>query len=83
MISIKENIKSCRNNMNQLLNQRNEITSEILRIEGAIRVFMDMEKAGISEIPLSKNPLETSEVIDALDVRAAGSEPKQTNDTSL
>ena len=77
MISVKENIKACRDNINQLMNQRNDITSEILRVEGALRVFVDMEKAGVSEISVTKNPLETSEVIDAVDVQVSGSEPKQ------
>ena len=83
MISVKENIKACRDNMNQLMNQRNDIASEILRVEGALRVFLDMEKAGVSEIPVTKNPLETSEVIDAVDVQASGSEPEQQNGTTL
>jgi hypothetical protein len=77
MISVNENIKACKDNINQLMNQRNDITSEILRIEGALRVFMDMEKAGVTEIPVSKNPLETTEVIDAVDVQASGPEPEQ------
>jgi len=77
MISVNENIKACKDNINQLMNQRNDITSEILRIEGALRVFTDMEKAGVTEIPVSKNPLETTEVIDAVDVQASGPEPEQ------
>ena len=77
MISVNENIKACKDNINQLMNQRNDITSEILRVEGALRVFMDMEKAGVTEIPVSKNPLETTEVIDAVDVQASGPEPEQ------
>jgi len=83
MISVKENIKACRDNMNQLVNQRNDISNEILRIEGALRVFLDMEKAGITDIPIKKNPLETSEVIDVVDVQARGSEPEQENDPTL
>ena len=83
MISVKENIKACRDNMNQLVNQRNDISNEILRVEGALRVFLDMEKAGVNEIPLTKNPLETSEVIDAVDVQASGSEPEQQNGPTL
>jgi len=77
MISVNENIKACKDNINQLMNQRNDITSEILRVEGALRVFTDMEKAGVTEIPVSKNPLETTEVIDAVDVQASGPEPEQ------
>lgn len=83
MISVQENIKACKNNINQLTNQRNEITNEILRAEGALRVFRDMEKAGIDQIPISKNPLETSEVIDEVDVQASGSEPNNSNGSTL
>ena len=83
MISVQENIKVCRDNINQLANQRNEITNEILRIEGALRVFRDMEKAGIDQIPISKNPLETSEVIDEVDVQVSGFEPNNSNGSAL
>jgi len=83
MISVQENIKACRDNINQLTNQRNEITNEILRAEGALRVFRDMEKAGIEQIPISKNPLETSEVIDGVDVQASGSEPNNSNGSTV
>lgn len=83
MISVKENIKACKNNMNQLVSQRNDINGEILRIEGALRVFLDMEKAGVNEIPLTKNPLETSEVIDGVDVQASGSKPEQQNGSTF
>lgn len=83
MISVQENIKACRNNINQLTNQRNEITNEILRVEGALRVFRDMEKAGIDQIPISKNPLETSEVIDEVDVQVSGSESNNSNGSTL
>ena len=83
MISVQENIKACRDNINQLTNQRNEITNEILRAEGALRVFRDMEKAGIDQIPISKNPLETSEVIDEVDVQVSGSESNNSNGSTL
>ena len=83
MISVQENIKACRDNINQLTNQRNEITNEILRVEGSLRVFRDMEKAGIDQIPISKNPLETTEVIDEVDVQASGSEPNNSNGSTL
>jgi len=83
MISVQENIKACRDNINQLTNQRNEITNEILRVEGSLRVFRDMEKAGIDQIPISKNPLETTEVIDEVDVQVSGSEPNNSNGSTL
>jgi hypothetical protein len=83
MISVQANIKACKENMNQLIAQRNEINNEILRLEGALRVFVDLEKTGVSDIPYNKNPLETTEVIDAVDVQAGGSEQEQQNGVSL
>lgn len=56
MISIDENIKMCQTNLQKLNEQRNDITSEMLRIEGSIRTLMDMKKMGVSII-------ETNEVL--------------------
>ena len=67
MISVKHNISIFKKNINDLHNQRNEITNEIMRLEGSLRVMVDMEKAGIVDIPIPKNPLETTEVIDTVD----------------
>ena len=57
MISIDENIKACQANLQKLNDQRNDITSEMLRIEGSIRTLMDMKRLGVSVI-------ETTEVLD-------------------
>ena len=80
MISVKHNIESFKRNINELTTQRNEISNEILRLEGALRVFVDMEKAGVVDIPVTKNPLETNEVIDSVDVQASGSTEEPKND---
>ena len=56
MISIDDNIKMCQTNLQKLAEQRNDITSEMLRIEGSIRTLMDMKKLGVSII-------ETNEVL--------------------
>lgn len=77
MISVKNNIEIFKKKINDLVVQRNEISNEILRVEGAIRVLMDMEKAGVSEISINKNPLETSEVIESGDVQISGPEQEQ------
>ena len=63
MISIEENIKSHEDNINKLIAQRNEITNEILRLDGALRVFTEMKKAGINVIE-TPDPLKSTEVID-------------------
>ena len=57
MISIEDNIKACHANLQKLADQRNDITSEMLRIEGSIRTLMDMKRLGVSVI-------ETTEVVD-------------------
>lgn len=69
MISIQANIKSCRDNINTLIAQRNEINNEILRLEGSIRILKNMEQAGVNEITINKNPLETTEVIESDNVQ--------------
>ncbi len=80
MISVKQNIYTFKNNINELVSQRNEITNEILRLEGSLRVMVDMERAGVTEIPIPKNPLEITEVIDTEDVQAGGPEPASKDD---
>jgi hypothetical protein len=73
MISVKHNISIFKKNITDLNIQRNEITNEIMRLEGSLRVMVDMEKAGIVDIPIPKNPLETTEVIDTVeDVQNTG-----------
>ena len=57
MISIDENITMCQTNLQKLMEQRNDITNEMLRLEGSIRTLMDMKKLGVSII-------ETNEVLD-------------------
>ena len=57
MISIDENITSCQMNIQKLTDQRNDITNEILRLEGSIRTLRDLKRLGVSII-------ETTEVLD-------------------
>ena len=72
MISIDENIKMCQANILKLNEQRNDITSEMLRVEGSLRTLMDMKKLGVSMI-------ETNEVLDVNAIVPTGSsgEPKK------
>ena len=76
MISVKRNIETFMKSINNLSKQKIEISNEILRLEGALRVLVDMDKVGVVDIPVSKNPLETNEVIDSVDVQAVGSTEK-------
>ena len=63
MISIENNIKIHEDNINKLIDQRNDINNEILRMEGSLRVFVEMKKAGITVIEMP-DPLKSTEVID-------------------
>ena len=63
MISVEDNIKACEENINKLITQRNDITNELLRLDGALRVFVDMKKAGVTNIE-TQDPLKSTEVID-------------------
>ena len=62
-VSVDENIKHIEETIKQLTAQRNEISSEILRAEGAYRVFLDMKKAGITTIE-ANDPINSQEIID-------------------
>ena len=80
MISVEHNIRIFKENLCELIKQRTEINNEILRLEGSIRVMTDMEKVGVVNIPIQKNPLETTEVIDTNDVQSGGPGTAQEND---
>jgi hypothetical protein len=62
-VSVDENIKQIEETIKQLAAQRNEISNEILRAEGAYRVFADMKKAGITTIE-ANDTINSQEVID-------------------
>lgn len=62
-ISVEENIKGLEENLKRLAIQRNDISSEILRMEGALRVFNDMKNNGVTNIEIN-DPINSEEVID-------------------
>jgi hypothetical protein len=62
-ISVEENIKGLEENLKRLVIQRNDISSEILRMEGALQVFNDMKKNGVTNIEIN-DPINSEEVID-------------------
>lgn len=76
MISIDENIKMCQTNLQKLAEQRNDITGEMLRLEGSIRTLMDMKKLGVSII-------ETTEVLDINGSVPSGPGPEPKKDPAL
>ena len=65
-ISVEENIKGIEENLKKLLIQRNDISSEILRMEGALQVFNDIKKNGVTSIEIN-DPINSEEVIDVIE----------------
>lgn len=62
-ISVEDNIKGLEENLKKLIIQRNDISSEILRMEGALQVFNDIKKNGVTNIEIN-DPINSEEVID-------------------
>lgn len=65
-ISVAENIKGLEESLKKLLVQRNDISSEILRMEGALQVFNDLKKNGVTNIEIN-DPINSEEVIDVVE----------------
>ena len=66
------NSLSIEDNINNLLNIKQQLEKEILKVEGSLKVYEEMKKMGILQIQLpSQQPkefeLENTEVIDADD----------------
>jgi len=53
-ISIEENIKVLNEQLEQLYNDKKHIENQILRMEGSKLVFEDLQKIGVTIIPLNK-----------------------------
>jgi hypothetical protein len=63
-ISIEDNIKDIEENIKKLIGQQNDIAKVVLRLEGALQVFNDMKKTGVTTIEVN-DPINSEEVIDA------------------
>ena len=66
-LSVSENIRVLEDNMKKLNEQIATIQQEIIRLDGSLRVFKSMSDLGIEQIPLPKDVVDNSEVIDTLD----------------
>ena len=53
-ISVEENIKVLNEQLEQLYNNKKNIENQILRMEGSKLVFEDLQKIGVTIIPLNK-----------------------------
>lgn len=65
MISVDQNIKIIKQNMTNLIRQKKQIQNEIIKLQGSLKVFIDLKKLGVEEIPVNNN-----EVIDHQDISA-------------
>lgn len=64
-LSVSENIINARNAIQKLNAQKTEIDREILRVEGSLRVFEQMQSVGIETIEIkNKFDLNITEVED-------------------
>ena len=66
-LSISENISITETNIKKLQEQIVAINTEIVRLEGGLRVFKNMQDLGIEQIPIPKDQVDNTEVIDTLD----------------
>lgn len=66
-LSVLENINIQKKNIENLIQQKNEIEKEILRLEGTLRVFTELKGLGVEIIQIKKEPdivIDNTEVID-------------------
>ena len=66
-LSVSENIRINEENIQKLLFQKQEIEKELLRLEGSLRVFKNLQQLNLETIDLNIKPdfeLENTEVID-------------------
>jgi hypothetical protein len=66
-LSVSENIALIESNTKKLHEQIVLINAEIIRLEGGLRVFKNMQDLGIEQIPIPKDQVDNTEVIDTLD----------------
>jgi hypothetical protein len=66
-LSVSENIKVLEDNARKLNDQIASIQQELVRIDGSLRVFKSLADLGIEQIPLPKDVVDNSEVIDSLE----------------
>lgn len=66
-LSVSENIKVLEDNMKKLNDQIGTIQQELIRLDGSLRVFKSLADLGIEQIPLPKDVIDNSEVIDDLE----------------
>ena len=65
-LSVSHNITKCEEQIKKLADQLTHINQEIIRLDGSLRVFKNLQELGIENIviPNSQNIVDNSEVID-------------------
>jgi len=66
-LSVSENIKVLEDNIKKLNDQIGTIQQELVRLDGSLRVFKSLSDLGIEQIPLPRDVVDNSEVMDTLD----------------
>jgi hypothetical protein len=66
-LSVSENIALIGTNIKKMQDQILAINTEIIRLEGGLRVFKNMQELGIEHVPIPKDQVDNTEVIDTLD----------------
>ena len=66
-LSVSENIALIESNTKKLQEQIILINAEIVRLVGGLRVFKNLQDLGIEQIPIPKDQVDNTEVIDTLD----------------
>ena len=64
---VSENIRLIEENMRKLKDQGDLIKNEIIRLEGSLWVFKNLQEIGVENIQGPKDTVENSEVIDTSD----------------
>ena len=65
-LSVSQNIEKCEGQIKKLVEQMTLTNQEIIRLDGSLRVFKNLQELGIENIviPDSKNIIDNTEVID-------------------
>ena len=61
---VSDNIRLIEENMRKLREQSDLIKIELNRLEGSLRVFKNLQDIGVETIPVPKDVVDNSEVID-------------------
>ena len=67
MLSVSENIRILEENKKKLNEQSAIIQQEIVRLDGSLRVFLNLRDLGVENIPIPTDEVVNREVTDALD----------------